>query len=325
VEAACLAHDLGHPPFGHTGERALHRLMLPYGGFEGNAQTLRLLSATLFAESKRGMNPTRSVLDAVCKYKTLLSELPDAKNHYLYDDQASCLDFLLADQAFPLELTPGKARDHFRSIECQIMDWADDTAYSINDLSDAMLCGFITISKLETWAAKQSLDADEEAHVKFLIQAITDQKVESRLGRSIGDHIAACSLRLRSNFLSGQTNRYKYELVVDEAVYRKAALNQRIARELVFETTQLQQLDYKANQVINRLFEALQERYIEGPGKHGLHLLSPDVEKSIDQAPSQNERARLVCDWLANMTESFAIRTFRRLFDPGFGSFAELA
>jgi dGTPase len=161
--------------------------------------------------------------------------------------------------------------------------------------------------------------------VKFLIQAITDQKVESRLGRSIGDHIAACSLRLRSNFLSGQTNRYKYKLVVDEAVYRKAALNQRIARELVFETTQLQQLDYKANQVINRLFEALQERYIEGPGKHGLHLLSPDVEKSIDQAPSSNERARLVCDWLANMTESFAIRTFRRLFDPGFGSFAELA
>jgi dGTPase len=299
--------------------------MQPYGGFEGNAQTMRLLSATLFAESRRGMNPTRAVLDAVCKYKTLLSETPAAENHYLYDDQAADLDFLLADQALPLELTPGTARNKFRSIECQIMDWADDTAYSINDLSDAMLCGFITIAKLESWATAQGLAGDDAAHVAFLIQAIADGKVESRLGRSIGDHISACSLRLRSNFLSGQTNRYKYELVVDDAVRSKAALNQRIASELVFKTPQLQQLDFKASQIMERLFEALEERYIGAPGKHGLHLLSPEVERSLSQAASAGERARLVCDWLANMTESFAIRTFRRLFDPGFGSFAELA
>ncbi|MDZ4290214.1 MAG: dNTP triphosphohydrolase, partial [Prosthecobacter sp.] len=84
VESACLAHDLGHPPFGHTGERTLHRVMEPYGGFEGNAQTLRILTQTLFNEGRDGMNPTRAMLDGVLKYKTLCAETPGAKNHYLY-------------------------------------------------------------------------------------------------------------------------------------------------------------------------------------------------------------------------------------------------
>ena len=68
VEAACLAHDLGHPPFGHAGERSLHYWMKGQGGFEGNAQTLRLITETIFAHGTRGMNPSRALLDAVLKY-----------------------------------------------------------------------------------------------------------------------------------------------------------------------------------------------------------------------------------------------------------------
>src|SRR6185295_855899 len=71
VEATCLAHDLGHPPFGHAGERSLHRLMEQDGGFEGNAQTLRLLTETIFSRGTRGLNPSRALLDAVLKYKQL--------------------------------------------------------------------------------------------------------------------------------------------------------------------------------------------------------------------------------------------------------------
>lgn len=324
VEAACLAHDLGHPPFGHTGERALHHLMQPYGGFEGNAQTMRLLTVTLFSESKGGMNPTRAFLDAVCKYKTLRSDAPQADNHYLYDEQAPYVAFLLGGGDFPAELPPGKERDHARSIECQIMDWADDTAYSINDLSDAMQCGFITVAGLESWASLQSLAPEDSGHIEFLIRAIREEKVESRLGRSIGEHISACSLRTRSHFLSPLTQRYQYELVVDEAVRRKAALHQRIARELVFDSTPLQQLDFKARHILERLFEALRERYIERPSRHRLHLLPPKVEEAIEKVDTEQGRARLVCDHLANMTEAFAIRSFRRLFDPGFASFAEM-
>jgi dGTPase len=73
VEAICLSHDIGHPPFGHAGERVLNRLMEKYGGFEGNAQTLRILTRTIFSGSpgRRGMSPTRALLDGVLKYKRL--------------------------------------------------------------------------------------------------------------------------------------------------------------------------------------------------------------------------------------------------------------
>jgi len=317
VEAACLAHDLGHPPFGHTGERALHTLMKHYGGFEGNAQTLRQLTMTLFTESKIGMNPTRALLDSVLKYKTLLSETPDADNHYIYDDQESCLDFVFDSQDFPLELTPGKERNGFRSLECQIMDWADDTAYSINDLSDAIHTGFITIARLEAWAAKQLLTADESAHLDFLLKAMHEKRVESRLGRCIGEHIRATSLVLRSNFLSGTTQRYKLGLVVEPEVATKAKLNKRIANELVFQTPELHQLDFKASQILERLFETLQARYIEKEKHTRLHLLPLEVGQTIDREEDKNQRARLVCDWIANLTDRSAIRAHQRLFDAG--------
>jgi dGTPase len=317
VEAACLAHDLGHPPFGHTGERALHDLMADYGGFEGNAQTLRQLTETLFVESRDGMNPTRALLDAVLKYKTLQIEVPRAKNHYLYNEQERHLDFVLGSQAFPMELTPGKERNGFRSLECQIMDWADDTAYSINDLADAIQTGFITMAKLEAWAEKQSLNAAESEHLHFLLQAMREEKVEARLGRSIGEHIRACTLGLRSNFLSGSTKRYQLELRIDPATEAKAKLNKRIAVELVFETPQLHQLDFKARQILERLFVVLQERYIERTSKHRLQLLPVEAAQHIEQEEDKGMRARLVCDWLANLTDRSAIRAHQRLFDTG--------
>ncbi len=144
VEASALAHDIGHPPFGHAGEGTLHRLMKPYGGFEGNAQTLRLITEIIFTSgrSRRGMNPTRAFVDGVLKYKTLFSQWPDPVRHFIYDDQQKYLDFVFADSPFPSDLTPGKKLNEFRSLECQIMDWADDTAYSLNDLVDSANAGF---------------------------------------------------------------------------------------------------------------------------------------------------------------------------------------
>lgn len=323
VEAACLSHDLGHPPFGHTGERTLHRLMEPYGGFEGNAQTLRLLTETLFADGQAGMHPTRALLDAILKYKTLFTEANGAVNHYLYDDQDKYLDFVLDDQAFPLELTPGKVRNGFKSLECQIMDWADDTAYSINDLADGIQAGFITISKLEDWAARQTLNADETAQIDFLIKAMREQRVEARLGRCIGEHIRACTLKPTANFLSQATKRYQFDLEVEPSLLAKAKLNKRISYELVFKTPQLQQLDFKAAMVLEKLFDALRERYIENPPKHKLHLLPEGIEQIIERGETPNARARLVCDWVANLTDRGAFRVYQRLFDAGFGSITD--
>ena len=102
VEVICLSHDLGHPPFGHAGERSLNDFMRDFGGFEGNAQTLRLLSERIFS-NKKGMNPTRAFLDGVLKYKTLRGELwkqdeangKAPTNHFIYDQQEEHLNLSL--------------------------------------------------------------------------------------------------------------------------------------------------------------------------------------------------------------------------------------
>jgi dGTPase len=320
VEAACLAHDLGHPPFGHTGERALHRLMRPYGGFEGNAQTLRLLTSTLFGEGREGMKPSRALLDAILKYKTLRRETPEAEHHYVYDEQAQHLRFVTGGRDFPQALTPGRVRNEFRSLECQIMDWADDTAYSINDLSDAIQRDFITAPKLEAWAAKQTLGDVEQAHMAFLLESIRADKVEGRLARGIGDHIRACSVRPRNGFMSDVTRRYSWELVIDEVMKRKARLNKRIAKALVFDTPELHELDFKADSVLSRMFEVLEEQYIRKNGRRSWRFLPEGVEKALEEEEDASYRARLVCDWLANLTDRSAWERHQRLFDFSAGS-----
>jgi len=322
VECACLAHDLGHPPFGHTGERTLHHLMQPYGGFEGNAQTLRLLTETLFNEGRDGMNPSRALLDAILKYKTLHVEAGGAPNHYLYDDQEKWLDFTLGGQAFPMELTPGDVRNGFKSIECQIMDWADDTAYSLNDIADGIHAGFINVTTLERWAAERTLDSVQSEHVVFLCKAIREGRVEARLNRQIGDYIRATKLVSESTFLSAMTRRHQYRLEIDPAVKAQSKMNKKISLDLVFRSPQLQQLDYKADVILTKMFDVLRDRYIEKDGSN-LHLLPPTVEAEIAKAPDAAARARLVCDWVASMTDSFAFRTYRRLFDANFGSITD--
>ena len=324
VESTCLSHDLGHPPFGHAGERTLHKLMEPYGGFEGNAQTLRILTQTLFSEGRNGMNPTRALLDGVLKYKTLFAEKPANKaNHYLYNDQERWLDFTMGGQAFPIELTPGKTRNGFKSIECQIMDWADDTAYSLNDIADGIHAGFVNVQRLERWAEEQTLSEDDKADVAFLCKAMRENRVEGRLNRLIGECIRATTLVPTANFLSQSTRRHQFTLEIDPVQRRRADLHKKIALDLVFRSPQLQQLDHKADFILTRLFEVLRDRYIEAVQPKGLHLMPAAIEKEIQTGADASIRARLVCDWIANMTDHFAFRTYRRLFDADFGSITD--
>jgi dGTPase len=324
VEAACLAHDLGHPPFGHCGEWALNRLMYNYGGFEGNAQTVRLLSGTIFAG--KGMAPTRAFLDSILKYKTLHAELDVPERHFLYTDQAHLLEFVHDGRDFPAELTPGPMRNQFRSVECQIMDWADDTAYSLHDLADGIQAGFITIERLERWAAAQADQEKLDPVLPDLLQTIREERLESRLGKKIGDFVRACSLEKDANFLSPATPRYRYLLTIDEIIQFECEIYKRIALDLVFKTHQLQQLDHKAEFILQRLFHALADTYLAlQDGQLPRHrLLQPAEEQLLFRQPTEAGRARILCDVLARMTDGLATRTYKRLFDPSFGSIADL-
>ncbi len=324
VEAACLAHDIGHPPFGHAGERTLHRLMKPWGGFEGNAQTLRMLTETIFTETGRGMNPCRAFLDATLKYKTLYCELPGAEHHFLYDSQNRYLDWALGEQDFPPELTPGEARDSCKSIECQIMDWADDTAYSLNDIADGYNAGFLTLEAVERWAGRQPLTADESGLMEKLLTSIREQTLEVMLRIRIGDFINACRLEPDANFLTGTSRRYAWKLVVAPEARAEAKLYKRLALHLVFRSRQLQQLEHKSDVMLTQLMDALMDRYVTGRSPSRFRLLRESEEAAMEREDTEAGRARLVCDAVARMTDGAATRLYRRLFDAEFRSITDL-
>lgn len=331
VEAACLSHDLGHPPFGHAGERTLNYLMRERGGFEGNAQTLRILTERIFSAKRTGMNPSRAFLDSILKYKSLWSELRHLQgkapeHHFLYDDQEPFLDWAMGGHDFPLELPPGKARDSFKSIECQIMDWADDTAYSLNDLSDSVRAGFLTTDRIHQWCERHQISYESGSSIDQLMHAIRQRKVDPFVGKRIGRYIQSTHLRERVNFLSHQSMRYRYELAIDEEVKQESALFKKLAFEVVFLSPQLKQLEHKGNFMLQGLWDLLEKRYI-APGHidgQNFQILGPETADEIDHAIDDSSKARLICDYLAGMTDGFAARTYQRLFFPNYGSIHDL-
>ncbi len=325
VEAVCLAHDLGHPPFGHAGESTLNRLMRPYGGFEGNAQTLRVLTEIIYPDgsARKGMNPTRALVDGVLKYKALLGELADPENHFIYDYQHRYRDFVFSGREIPAALTDPETLNRFRSIECQIMDWADDTAYSLDDVVDGIHAGFINEVRLAKWGERHNFQGREAELLEALLRELRSGNVERAFARKIGEFIQAVRLEEQDNFLSDLTNRYRFRLEIDLEIRQEANFYKKLAVELVFRTPELHQIEYKGNFVLERLFRAYRENYL-AQGQKKLSLLPESLGQALAEEPDETRKMRLVCDHLAGMTDGFALRTYKRLFDPDFGSIMDL-
>jgi dGTPase len=143
VDAACLAHDIGHSPFGHNGEAALNELAAPYGGFEGNAQSLRLLTRLEPKVPGAGLNLTRATLDATLKYPWFGE--PGIK-FGAYADDAEVFRWIRQG-----------APDRRPCLEAQVMDWADDVAYSVHDMEDGFHAGLITFKTLKSQDERDEL------------------------------------------------------------------------------------------------------------------------------------------------------------------------
>lgn len=327
VEASCLAHDMGHPPFGHSGERTLQELMKRRGGFEGNAQTLHLLCETIYQNESgvRGMQPTRALLDGILKYKKLYTEFATPPiNHFIYDPQAPIRDWVFGEARIPGPLMRGNALNEFKSVECQIMDWADDAAYSLNDIVDGVRAGFLTIERVERWAAGEAIDATAQRHMDSLFDAIRGDRLENVFSQKIGAFIRACHLKARENFMAAKTNRYAFELVVDEAALAESAFFKKMANDIIFESPQLEQLEHKARVILNALFRAIWDNYAER-GERVIRILPPNVSRLIEAEKTLDGKARRICDYLAGLTDGMIVRTYRRLFDPESGSFRDLS
>ncbi len=331
VEAVCLSHDLGHPPFGHAGERSLNHFMAPYGGFEGNAQTLRLLTERIFSQRRTGMDPSRAFVDGILKYKSGWGELKEVEgkepaNHFIYDEQSEYTGWTLGGRAFPGELEVGKVRDSFKSVECQVMDWADDTAYSLNDLADSVRAGFLNEEAIRRWAEKRGLESGPDSPLGDLIRAISRGRIDSFVGHRIGLYVKAARVQETENFLSGLSNRYRFRIVVDQATQAESEIFKQLAFEVVFLSTQLKQLEHKGSMMLRRLWELFHLRYVDQQPVDGqfFQLLPPEQVEEIESVETAGERARLVCDFLAGMTDGYAVRMYQRLFSPGFGSIGDI-
>jgi dGTPase len=181
VDGACLAHDLGHPPFGHNGEFALAQIAAGCGGFEGNAQSLRLLTRLEAKIPGAGLNLTRATLDATLKYPWLASEaalrtqVPDNDAPQMLPGEQQGSGFVPAagtagvkygcydEDAEVFWWIRQDAPARRPSLEAQVMDWADDVAYSVHDLEDGLHSGLIGLDRLR--------DPEEVRHVAALTQA----------------------------------------------------------------------------------------------------------------------------------------------------------
>jgi dGTPase len=223
----------------------------------------------------------------------------------------------------PRSLAPGEKLNAFKSVECQIMDWADDAAYSLNDVVDGVKTGFLSIDRIEAWADAQVGDAAGSNLMDELLGAIRTGMLEGIFSSKIGTFITTCRLGERDNFMAATTNRYRYELVVSPEAQSQALFYKKLANDIIFESPQLQQMEHKARRVMIDLWDSCWQNYVER-GPRVIRILPPAVGKLIEGAKGRRAKARQICDWLAGLTDGTIIRTHRRLFDPEFGSVRDL-
>jgi dGTPase len=327
LEAICFAHDIGHPPFGHSGERVLQKLMEHHGGFEGNAQTLRILTRTIYNRDtgRGGMSPSRALLDGVLKYKRLYRDRAGDHHHFIYDEEENVLEFCFGTRDLPGALG-GAAVNEFKSLECQVMDQADDIAYSCFDVVDGAKARFLTPERIANWAAGPTakLDDLQRDYLKELLEMMDGGgKLTRKMNKVVGELIKSTSLTATENFMAPRTQRYAYALKIPAETKARIKLHKALSRDLVFGSSALHQIEYKGGHVLRELGGALFENYLAPAGKP-TRLVPDEVHRAVCAAETASARARLLCDHLSGMTDAYALRSYKRLFDPDYGSISEL-
>ncbi|MEV0052502.1 deoxyguanosinetriphosphate triphosphohydrolase [Saccharopolyspora shandongensis] len=324
VDTAGLAHDIGHPPFGHNGERALNDLADGCGGFEGNAQTLRILTRLepKLADSDdvgRGLNLTRACLDAATKYPW--PKRPGEAKFGAYPDDLAVFEWLRDG-----------APEGRRCLEAQVMDWSDDVAYSVHDVEDGVLSGRISLRSLTSgeeraeivrMAAKHFwgdgsgdtaglLDHAAAELVRWpVVDAVLDydgtfraQVALKRLtSELVGRFVAAAVTGTVERFGPGPLTRYRAELVVPEPVVAEVAVLKAVALRYVMSDPQRLRMQERQRALLTELVWALAERAPES--------LDPAMAPAWHRAGADRARLRVVLDQVSSLTDAQAITWHR--------------
>ena len=346
VDAACLAHDLGHPPFGHNGEAALAVLAADCGGFEGNAQSLRLLTRLETKVPGAGLNLTRATLDATLKYPWLAGEDPGGTGKFgAYAQDAAgqpergCPPAggtgkfgAYAQDAAAFEWIRDGAPSGRSCLEAQVMDWADDVAYSVHDLEDGLHAGLITLPALRDLAQQQevakltaatycdpgSVTVGELIEVFGRLLALDCWPAEFDGGpwslaalKNLTSELigrfcqAAQAATLASSNGATRLTRYGADLVVPRTQRLECALLKGVTACYVMNRTGAAAAQAAERDLVAELAAAIQ---LGAPG-----TLDPLLRPAWAAAGSSQERRRVVVDQIASLTDTSAIAWHRKL------------
>ena len=336
VETAALAHDLGHPPFGHNGERALDDLAGPAGGFEGNAQTLRILTrleAKTVAPDGRsaGLNLTRATLDAATKYPWSRAEAAAPSGAHGDGSPRTIHKFGVYDDDRPVFawLRQG-APDRRRCLEAQVMDLADDIAYSVHDVEDGVVAGRIELGDLQdpglqadVWSTTQAWylpDASpDELHEALLRLLALPQwpaptydgsrtalaALKNLTSQLIGRFCAAVTAATREAHGGGALQRYAADLVLPRPVTVEIGVLKGVAAHLVMRAEDHLGLLDGQRTVVADLVAAILQR---APGS-----LQPQFRPDFLAAADDAGRLRVVVDQVAHLSDASAQAWHARL------------
>ena len=321
MEGACLAHDIGHPPFGHNGEEALNQIADSCGGFEGNAQSLRLLirleAKTVLPDGKSiGLNLTRASLDAATKYPW--SRVKDAKKFGVYEDDLEIFNW------YRTGIESGKT-----SMEAQIMDWSDDVAYSVHDLEDSLVSGQVKLDQLNIdlpklfTVAKQMYLADiTEAEMQIALSSLQKlscwpryydgthrslARLKDLASQLIGRFAQAAEVATQEKYGDGDLTRYSANLVVPRAQRVEVALLKSMAGHYVINADDSQIRYAEQQKLLTELVEAILE---SAPATlEGFFL------QDWKQAQTDQQRLRVVIDQVASLTDPGAVALHNRLIN----------
>ncbi len=314
VETACLVHDLGHPPFGHNGEEALHKASLDIGGFEGNAQTFRLLtrleSKTIRDGRSLGLNLTRATLDAATKYPWAF----DGKNPKFgfYEEDKEIFDWVRLN-----------AKSQTKVFEAQVMDIADDIAYSVHDIEDAIYGQHFSPLALDSEpefkevvklaATEYATEIDEDNLNKALnslikqswwVKSFTATQVDMAALKNMTSHLIGkfteeIEQATKAGNKAENFTRYNANLIVPLETKAQIAVLKAVVNLFVMQRKGAAENYAKEQDLILNIVDGLQNN----PQK-----LDPQFKHQFENAGSSKEAKRAVIDQVASLTDSSARR-----------------
>ncbi|MDF1757125.1 MAG: anti-phage deoxyguanosine triphosphatase [Legionellaceae bacterium] len=338
MSVICLLHDIGHPPFGHGGEVALNYMMSKHGGFEGNGQTLRLLTKVEESYGSYGLDLTRRSLLGILKYPVARSEVVAEKlpvttdncrqnairiNDWLppkayFDEDQDVIDWVLSPfsendrNLFQSVIKSSSKKSHskakYHSFDCSIMDIADDISYGVHDLEDAIHLRLICRDNCDTQELREilantTLSTATDSLLDCLFSGSVFERKES-IGKIVNYFVTSLEVKVVNDDFENNLLKYNAFLLPEADALLKYFMN--CVYKYVIDSQAARIFEYGGQMVVQRLFESF--------NSNPEHLLDNKNRDLFRKAENPDQAHRVICDYIANMTDEYAYRMHERLF-----------